>query len=156
MAAFVSAIRIDPNRVADNIRRSCITITELADSLVRSESLSFRQAHEIAATVARAVVSSGGGLETDGYGPFVKAFEQHVGRPTTVTAEMFRTFVSPEYFVSVRTRFGGPAPEPLTEALDLYAEKASALRAAAERTAQHEAAAVAELARRFARLKEMA
>lgn len=156
MAAFISAIRIDPNRVADNIRRSCITITELADSLVRSESLSFRQAHEIAATVARAVVSSGGGLETDGYGPFVKAFEQHVGRPTSVTAEMFRTFVSPEYFVSVRTRFGGPAPEPLTEALDLYAEKASALRAAAERTAQHEAAAVAELARRFARLKEMA
>lgn len=156
MAAFISAIRIDPNRVADNIRRSCITITELADSLVRSESLSFRQAHEIAATVARAVVSSGGGLETDGYDPFVKAFEQHVGRPTTVTAEMFRTFVSPEYFVSVRTRFGGPAPEPLTEALDLYAEKASALRAAAERTAQHEAAAAAELARRFARLKEMA
>ncbi|MNL81914.1 hypothetical protein D3C87_2091570 [compost metagenome] len=69
---------------------------------------------------------------------------------------MFRTFVSPEYFVSVRSRFGGPASEPLTEALDLYAEKAAALAAAAERTAQHEAAAASELARRFARLKEKA
>ncbi len=35
-------------RVAENIRRSCATITELADSLVRIEGLSFRQAHEIA------------------------------------------------------------------------------------------------------------
>ncbi|MCK1975433.1 argininosuccinate lyase, partial [Bacillus safensis] len=60
LAAFIGAIRIDPARVAENIRRSCITITELADSLVRIEGLSFRQAHEIAANVARAVVSMGG------------------------------------------------------------------------------------------------
>lgn len=154
MAAFVSAIRIDPKRVADNIRRSCITITELADSLVRSESLSFRQAHEIAAAVARSVVAAGGGLESDGYEPFIKAFEEHVGRPTGVSREMFQTFVSPEYFVSVRTRFGGPAMAPLGEALDLYGEKARALDAAADRTAAHEAKAASELERRFALLKE--
>ena len=47
---------------AENIRRSCITITELADTLVRIEGLSFREAHEIAAAVAKAVVAAGGEL----------------------------------------------------------------------------------------------
>ena len=44
------------------------------------EGLSFRQAHEIAATVARAVVAKGGGLSDDGYGPFLVAFEDLAGR----------------------------------------------------------------------------
>src|SRR5690606_37920144 len=80
MAALVKQIRIDPARVAQNIRRSCITITELADSLVRLEGLSFREGHEIAAAVARAVVGMGGDLVSDGYEPFVAAFVAATGR----------------------------------------------------------------------------
>ncbi|MBI4047954.1 MAG: argininosuccinate lyase, partial [Devosia nanyangense] len=75
LAALVAQIKIDPARVASNIRRSCITITELADSLVRREGLSFREGHEIAAAVARAVVAAGGDLMANGYGPFTAAFE---------------------------------------------------------------------------------
>src|SRR5690606_10360814 len=67
MVALYAAVEIDGARVAANIRRSCITVTELADTLVRDEGLSFRQAHEIAAHVARAVVASGGELGTDGF-----------------------------------------------------------------------------------------
>ena len=59
---LLPALRIDPERVPTNIRRSCITVTELADSLVRLEGLSFREAHEIAADVARAVVAIEGDL----------------------------------------------------------------------------------------------
>ena len=49
LIALVPALSVNAARVAENIRRSCATITELADSLVRIEGLSFRQAHEIAA-----------------------------------------------------------------------------------------------------------
>ena len=63
MTALVPALSVDRARVADNIRRSCATVTELADSLVRIEGLSFRQAHEIASQVARAVVARKGALE---------------------------------------------------------------------------------------------
>ena len=112
LAALVAQIGIDPARVAQNIRRSCITITELADSLVRREGLSFREGHEIAAAVAKAVVAMGGDLVSDGYAPFRAAFEQATGRVSTLDEATFAELVSPEYFVSVRTRFGGPAPEP--------------------------------------------
>jgi len=143
MASFVAAIRIDPDRVANNIRRSCITITELADSLVRLEGLSFREAHEIAATVAKAVVADQGDLPTDGFEPFLSAFEHSAGRKPSVDRRKFAEIVSPEYFVAVRNRFGGPAPEPMAQALSSYrdrsvgfAQAAAESAAAAERAAQ--------------------
>lgn len=154
LAALLAQIRVDPARVRDNIRRSCITITELADSLVRREGLSFREGHEIAADVAKAVVASGGALETDGYAPFQAAFEKATGKQTTIDAATFAELVSPEYFIAVRTRFGGPAPEPLDEAIAAYRHTGRAL---AERFAgllNRQQAARAALSTRFNALKE--
>lgn len=152
LAAFISQISIDPERVADNIRRSCITITELADSLVRREGLSFRQAHEIAAAVARAVVAKGGGLSDDGYEPFLGAFEESAGRKPGIDKAQFAEIVSPEHFVAVRARFGGPAPAPMADALATYQEKAAAFARQAQEYAAREAAAAEELQTRFTAL----
>jgi argininosuccinate lyase len=102
---------VDGRRVAENISRSCITITELADTLVRREGLSFRAAHEIAASVARAVVAIDGDLPRDGYKPFVEAFRHDTGREPPLTAEDFAIVVSPENFVAVRECFGGPGEQ---------------------------------------------
>jgi argininosuccinate lyase len=156
LAAFINQISIDPERVGENIRRSCITITELADSLVRNENLSFREAHEIAATVAKAVVAKRGGLEADGYAPFAAAFKQLTGRETNVSPERFAEFVSPEHFVSVRSRFGGPAREPMAEALASYRATASALAAADADAASRMVKADAELDTCFHALMEKA
>jgi argininosuccinate lyase len=136
LAAFIQAIRIDPARVAENIRRSCITITELADSLVRSEDLSFRQAHEIAASVARAVVAQGGGLEKDGFAPFLAAFGEATRREPSFDRAKFEELVSPQHFVAVRDRLGGPAPQPMAEALARYQRDVAGF---AARAAEHEA-----------------
>jgi len=156
LAALVSQIRIDPKRVAANIRRSCITITELADSLVRREGLSFREGHEIAAAVARAVVAADGDLATNGYPAFIEAFEKSTGRKTLIDAETFAELVSPEHFVAVRTRFGGPAPEPLAAALESYRQQARDFAERAERNAERRTRAAHELSEKFAALMEQA
>lgn len=152
LASLVGQISIDPERVDQNIRRSCITITELADSLVRIEDLSFRQAHEIAATVAKSVVALKGDLPNDGYQPFLKAFHELTGRQTGIGEEKFRQIVSPEHFVAVRSRFGGPAPEPMREAIATYRNRLAAFEAEARRSADHEAAKAAELTEKFTAL----
>ncbi|QDL94940.1 argininosuccinate lyase (plasmid) [Paroceanicella profunda] len=152
-AAFILALRIDGARVAQNIRRSCITITELADTLVRSEGLSFRQAHEIAAEVARAVTAAGGDLPS-GYAPFRAAYAAATGRQTALTPEAFAEIVSPEYFVSVRDRFGGPGPGAMADALAACEAQSHAFITRAEARAAREAAAAAELAARFTDLLE--
>ena len=154
LAAFVAQIGIDPERVAQNIRRSCITITELADSLVRLEDLSFREAHEIAATVAKSVVAAQGGLETDGYGPFLEAFRHSTRRDPKIDAVQFAQLVSPEHFVAVRGRFGGPAPEAMEEALSTYRDTLAAFEKTSAAQAAHEAAAAKELNERFKALVE--
>lgn len=154
LAAFIDAISIDPARVAENIRRSCITITELADSLVRLEGLSFRQAHEIAAHVANAVVAQGGSLEKDGYAPFLTAFETATGRKPSFEQDKFVELVSPEHFVAVRARFGGPAAEPMKNALASYQEKAAEFDSEAAKYAAIEAEAAKELNDKFLALVE--
>jgi argininosuccinate lyase len=149
LTATLQACRIDSERVAANLSRSCATITELADWLVRSEGLSFRQGHEIAAEVARAVMAMSGDLPTDGYPAFVLAFERHVGRKPVADAAEFARMVSPEHFVAVRDRFGGPAPAAMDPALAGYRVALDAFAARAAAIAAREAAAADELKRRI-------
>lgn len=145
LAALLPALSVDSRRVAETIRRSCITITELADTLVRKENLSFRAAHEVAAAVARAVVAADGDLPRDGYEPFAEAFRHAAGREPGLSREDFATAVSPENFVALRERFGGPGPKALGEALAFYRAELAAAEDAAAATAEREGAARCEL-----------
>jgi argininosuccinate lyase len=149
LAALVADISIDPKRVADNIRRSCITVTELADTLVREEGLSFRQAHEIAAHVARAVVAAGGDLGKDGFAPFQQAFAKVAGRQSRINVPRFAEIVSTENFIAVRDRFGGPAPAAMDEALAAYRQALDDVRQRIGATVRREAEAADELQQRF-------
>lgn len=153
LAALVAQIRINPDRVRENISRSCITITELADSLVRREGLSFRESHEIAAAVAKAVVAMNGDLARNGYETFKGAFQHATLRETSLSEADFAEIVSPEYFVAVRTRYGGPAPEPLNAAIAGYKSHAAELAAKHQTILRRQADAARTLNERFTALK---
>lgn len=152
LAALLPALSVDGRRVAETIRRSCITITELADTLVRREGLSFRTAHEIASAVARAVVAGDGDLPHHGYEPFVTAFRHAAGREPGLSREAFAAAVSPENFVALRERFGGPGPKALGEALAGYRAELAADEDAARALASREGAARRELDAAFSAL----
>jgi argininosuccinate lyase len=152
LAALIPACRIDADRVAANIDRSCCTITELADTLVREEGLSFRQAHGIAAATARAVVDAGTSLPAGGHAPFARAFHAATGRPAALDEQRFRTVVSPAHFVAVRQRPGGPAAGPMDHALAACRTALDALAAEAEGAARREATQHAALDAAFAAL----
>lgn len=129
LGALIPACRVRSDRVAANMDAACVTITELADTLVRSEGLSFRQAHEVASHTARAVVRAGVPLSA-GFEAFATAFAAEAGRPPAMTTETFASAVSPAQFVAARTRFGGPAPAPMDAALAGYGKTLDTLRAA--------------------------
>nr|WP_089905339.1 argininosuccinate lyase [Loktanella fryxellensis] len=156
LAAFVPALRIDGDRVAQTTDRACITITELADTLVRREDLSFRQAHEIAAQTARAVVAAGESLGTGGHAPFAAAFRDTMGRAAAMTPDDFATAVSAAHFVAVRDRFGGPGAAAMQDALDTYRAALADFTAAAQTRAQAAADAAATLDAAFDALMETA
>lgn len=119
LGAFMGSASINSERVARNADAACITITELADTLVREEGLSFRQAHEIAASTANAVIAKGLALHS-AHDSFSVAFEAETGRPSTLSEASFQQAVSMRNFVDLRDRFGGPAPAAMDEALGEY------------------------------------
>lgn len=150
--AMLPALSINADRVAENIRRSCATITELADSVVRIENLSFRQAHEISSSVARAVIAKDGDLARDGYEPFAEAFNKTADRTSTIDAKQFAKIVSAEHFVAVRERFGGPGNNTLGNSLNNYRKMLKTLTNQLLDDKQHQAKSKALLQDKFQEL----
>jgi argininosuccinate lyase len=138
---FMRAVRVDEARVRRHIDESCIAITEFADSLVRAEAIAFRQAHEIAAKVARRALDSGTALSALPFAEMAAIFAGATGRPLRVPEAELRRFTTPEHFVAVRERFGGPGAGALDASLARYRAVLAAQRRQAEGTAARVAAA---------------
>ena len=153
LSALVQSVSIDEERVQMNSDAACATITELADTLVRLENLSFRQAHEISAATAKAVLSLKKSLR-NGYKEFSNAFSAQIGREPQLDEAGFVDAVSMQRFVAVRDRFGGPAPSALDEAFDHYAGQLEAMQSSKAASRERSTAAEVELEKAFSRLAE--
>ncbi len=153
LAAMLPACQVNADRVRRTTEAACITITELADTLVRGEGLSFRQAHEIAARTAAAVIRDGTALGL-GYAAFAAAFRDETGRDTTLDQAAFQTATAPETFVAVRDRPGGPAPVALDAAFASYRETSAHLAERQQRRTARIAGAAVALRGAFDRLLE--
>ncbi|SMC55618.1 argininosuccinate lyase [Primorskyibacter flagellatus] len=153
LGALIPAVSVNADRVRATTDAACITITELADTLVRDEGLSFRQAHEIAATTARAVIAAGVPLG-QGFDAFSDAFETAAGRAPVLDNAAFAHAVAPETFIARRDRPGGPAPAALNAALDGYAQTATAQRTAMDTRATRHRNAKARLQAAFTTILE--
>ncbi len=119
LATMLPACSINAERVRKTSDAACITITELADTLVRDESVTFRAAHEVASKTARAVIAKDCPLGA-GFADFAEAFKDETGRDTTLSEADFAHATSPETFIARRDRTGGPALNALTNALEKY------------------------------------
>ena len=111
LAGALSNAQVDTVLMADRARRDFLTVTELADTLVRREGLSFREAHALVAEAVRAC-----GTHDD---PASMAEALRKSRPgLKLTAQEIERCLDPERFVQIRSVTGGPAPEQTSEALE--------------------------------------
>ena len=120
LGGLLAAVKIDSAKVRRHIDEAGITLAELADSLVRTEAISFRQAHEVASKLARRMIDGGMTLSRIPFAEFQEIFAAAIGRPARLTEADFRRFTTPEHFIAVRTMQGGPAPAPLAASFARY------------------------------------
>ena len=126
-----------------------ITITELADTLVREHGLSFTDAH----AAARRVVEARAADPSASLGDAVATATAGLpGGPIRYSEAALETMLSPRHFVAIRRTPGGPAPEVTASAIDAARAVIEADRAWLERERDALAAASAELDRRSAAL----
>ena len=110
LAAVLKSVQIDVARLEERAGANFLTVTELADTLVRSTEMSFREAHSL---VARAVQLCG---NEDSPAAIAQAVLSLEPKLSLSVAEMERA-LDAKNFVRVRRVLGGPAPEVTEEAL---------------------------------------
>ena len=125
-AGVMDACEVMTDRMAERAASDFLTVTELADSLVRREGVNFRAAHHLVSATVKALA---GKYSASAMAATVEALAPaHFGRPLQISHEDLLQALDPRHFVNIRNIPGGPSPEALRPALRLAHEHLSETR----------------------------
>ena len=111
-AGVLGGCEVNVPRMAERSRSDFLTVTELADTLVRREGISFREAHGL---VSAAVKSLRGHYSDTG---MVDALTAIAPGLRTSRADLLQA-LDPVHFVNIRAIPGGPAPSAVRSAIEI-------------------------------------
>ena len=110
LAGLLRTAEVDRERLKQRAGSDFMTVTELADTLVREAGLSFREAHTL---VANAVKAAG----ADDRPRAIAAALLAQSPSLPLSEQVIERSLDPMHFVRVRRIIGGPAPEVVSDAL---------------------------------------
>jgi argininosuccinate lyase len=127
LAGILTEVDFDVAKMAAAAEGSFLTVTELADTLVRSTGMSFRVAHEI---VSQGVKELDGHYDAEKMAASVERIlaTNHPQYPVP-NPLVLRQALQAAYFVAIRGIPGGPAPEALEPEIDRAGRQLGADRA---------------------------
>lgn len=111
MAGAVATLTPKREVMMKNLRDGFTTATDLADALVRSYSLSFRQAHDIIVDVVIDALKQGKKAEEITTEMVENASERVIGRRLTISKKELKSALDPIQNLKRRNTIGGPAPD---------------------------------------------
>lgn len=123
--SLVVTMDVNKEKLLARAQHSFANVTELADTLVRSEAISFRQAHSIVSNCVKELLTRG--EESLEKLTWELANEQSLlvtKKPLVISQEDFYAALKPEHFIQVRTLMGGPAPETMRASLKVAEQHA--------------------------------
>jgi len=115
VGAAMGSAEFDTAKLARRAGEGWITITEMADTLVREHGMAFDTAHAIARRIVKTRGDNPASLVSD---IIAEASAELLGAPIRYTEDRVMAIMSPRHFVDVRTTPGGPAPAMTTAALE--------------------------------------
>lgn len=124
LSAVMRSARFNVDHMRARAGASFLTVTELADTLVRSEAISFRQAHGIVA----AAVKSGDDSHERIVDDVTRSAPDLLGKRLRACREELLQALDPVEFVHRRTIPGGPAPSEVSRQLEVLATERDSLR----------------------------
>ncbi len=117
--SLVVTMDVNKKKLRNRAENSFANVTELADTLVRSEDISFRQAHSIVSKCIKVLLAhSEESLASLTWGLVNTQSKLITGKELNISEEDFYKTLQPESFVGVRTLPGGPAPATMKAALE--------------------------------------
>lgn len=119
LAGALSEAIFNTDHMKARASRNFLTVTEVADTLVRTCGIPFLQAHTLVAAAVRAARSDD---------PVALAWALHERSEIAginFSIEEIREALNPEHFIAIRTAYGGPAPSALDPELKRAAHQLS-------------------------------
>ena len=124
--SLVITMNVNKENLLKRAQNSFANVTELADTLVRSENISFRQSHSIVSRCVRTLMENSEESLTNLTWEIANEKSLEVtGKPLQISQNDFYHALQPDYFINVRKILGGPAPETMRQSLKI-AEKDAA------------------------------
>ncbi|MFC7688037.1 argininosuccinate lyase [Ureibacillus sp. GCM10028918] len=125
--SLVVTMNVNKEKLLKRAQNSFANVTELADSLVRSEGISFRQSHRIVSSSIKTLLADKKeSLESLTWELVNEKSIEETGKPLKISKQHFYNALKPEFFIKIRTLKGGPAPETMLNSL-LQSEKVTPL-----------------------------
>lgn len=123
--SLVVTMDVNKKKLLNRAENSFANVTELADTLVRSEGISFRQSHSIVSKCIKVLLAHNEeSLASLTWGLANTQAKLVTGKALVISEEDFYNALKPAFFVNVRTLFGGPAPVTMQASLDRAKENA--------------------------------
>lgn len=106
-----ATLKVNKEVLTERAHQNFITVTELADTLVRDKGLSFRESHHLTSRIIKHLI--GENLQAEDINPdTISEISQKVlGYAVDLDRETLSKALNPVNFVTVRDITGGPAPE---------------------------------------------
>lgn len=122
LTQVLASMTIDRERALARCQSSGITLTELADWLVREHQLPFRTAHSIVSRVANRLRQRPSRRKGELWAEAVSKLTARFSRDTTggairIPPKLVSRILDPARFVGARKVFGGPAPETVRRSI---------------------------------------
>jgi argininosuccinate lyase len=149
LSAAMASAEFDAPGLERRAGEGWITVTELADTLVRDKGLSFVAAHGVARRVVEERAKDPSAPLSDAVAGATAGLP---GGPIRCAESALQKSLSPRHFIDVRQTYGGPAPAETARALGVSQSALDADRAWLNKTRDGLESAAAELQRRSAAL----
>ncbi|NEW09485.1 argininosuccinate lyase [Paenibacillus sp. SYP-B3998] len=117
LAVVIGTLEVNKEKLRRRTEASFAVVTELADTLVRSEGYSFRTAHHVVGIVVSTAQTQALAASEISLGLVAEAAKAVSGKELLLQENELRRALDPEQFVRIRTHQGGPSPEEIARAL---------------------------------------
>lgn len=114
----IDTLKVNEDRMRENLELGHITATEVADVIVREAGIPFRAAHQITGNLVRKVIEEEMTLQEVPLEMLQEAAREVIGNELDLTEEDLRLAADPEVNVERRSSFGGPAPVEVKRMID--------------------------------------
>jgi argininosuccinate lyase len=128
LSKIIATLKVNEDVLRQRVSESFATVTELADTLVREEGLSFRTAHSIVSELVSKAAQRGSKIYDISLESLNEAAIKLIDNPLRLSDKELKLALDPRHFVNSRSLRGGPNPAEMNRALAAQQNRLTGLR----------------------------